>query len=74
LPGLKKPAGQTVAEGRARLEREVKALHIRPLRSGFALGARIRAGLRRIRERECGHSHFLDDGFAVRWDNNAAKR
>jgi transposase len=54
------------------------------LRSATVLGARIAGGgtrgakhralARRLRDRQADYLRFLDEGFAVPWDNNAAER
>jgi transposase len=41
---------------------------------GGARGARHRALARRLRDRQADYLRFLDEGFAVPWDNNAAER
>lgn len=41
---------------------------------GGARGAKHRALARRLRDRQADYLRFLDEGFAVPWDNNAAER
>lgn len=41
---------------------------------GGARGAKHRALARRLRDRQANYLRFLDEGFAVPWDNNAAER
>ncbi len=41
---------------------------------GGAQGAKHRALARRLRDRQADYLRFLEEGFAVPWDNNAAER
>jgi transposase len=41
---------------------------------GGARGAKHRALARRLRDRQADYLRFLDEGFVVPWDNNAAER
>lgn len=84
LLNLKKLVDLASDDGRTRLEPEQASPHIHLLRSAAGIGAHIRGGgrqgakhralARRLLEREHDYLHFLDSGFAVPWDNNAAER
>lgn len=71
-------AGRTVVDAAAR------AVLVGRLCSASVLGARVAGGgkrgakhralARRLRDRQADYLRFLDEGFAVPWDNNAAER
>jgi transposase len=71
-------AGRTVVDTAAR------SVLVGRLRSASVLGARVAGGgkrgakhralARRLRDRQADYLRFLDEGFAVAWDNNAAER
>jgi transposase len=78
LVAAAKAAGMTTVEAGAR------DTLISRLRSATVLGARITGGgargakhrslARRLRDRQADYLRFLDEGFAIPWDNNAAER
>jgi transposase len=84
LLNLKKLVDQAITEKRRSLSADQSAPHIRLLRSAAGIGAHIRGGgrlgakhralARRLLDRQGDYLRFLNDGFAVPWDNNAAER
>jgi transposase len=70
--------------GRRVVEAGARDMLVGRLRSATVLGARITGGgkrgakhralARRLRDRQADYLRFLDEGFAVPWDNNAAER
>lgn len=84
LLDLKHLAGHARAAGHTSVDREKKATLVGRLRSATLLGAQSpgtgktkdkeRALARRLRDRQRDYLRFLDDGFAVPFDNNAAER
>ena len=84
LLGLKTLVAQAKAAGATMLAPGVPDTLIGRLRSATVLGARIAGGgkpgakhralARRLRDRQADYLRFLDEGFAVPWDNNAAER
>jgi transposase len=84
LLDLKRLADDTQAAGHIRVDPVRKAELVHRLRSAAHIGARSagtgkakdkeRALARRLRDRQRDYLRFLDDGFAVPFDNNAAER
>lgn len=84
LLGLKKLAEEAQAAGHNTVDRQHKAVLVHRLRSAALIGAaaagtgkaknKERALARRLRDRQRDYLRFLDDGFAVPFDNNAAER
>lgn len=84
LLDLKALVAEAKAAGRSVLEAGARDALIGRLRSAVVLGARIAGGgqrgakhralARRLRDRQADYLRFLDEGFAVPWDNNAAER
>ena len=81
---LKSLVAAARAAGSATVEAGTRDTLISRLRSATVLGARITGGgargakhralARRLRDRQADYLRFLDEGFAVPWDNNAAER
>jgi transposase len=84
LLDLKALVDQARAAGRSVVDAGARAVLVGRLRSASVLGARVagsgkrgakhRALARRLRDRQADYLRFLDDGFVVPWDNNAAER
>lgn len=84
LLDLKALVAEAKAVGATVLQAGAPDTLIGRLRSATVLGARITGGgtrgakhralARRLRDRQADYLRFLDDGFAVPWDNNAAER
>lgn len=81
---LKSLVASARAAGLATVKAGARDTLIGRLRSATVLGARITGGgaraakhralARRLRDRQADYLRFLDEGFAVPWDNNAAER
>lgn len=73
-----KAAGQDTADPAARdtLTHRLRSavLFGAEIAGGGKRGAKHRALARRLRDRQRDYLRFLDDGFCVPWDNNAAER
>jgi transposase len=84
LLDLKALVDDALAAGATVLQAGVPDTLIGQLRSASVLGARIAGGgrrgakhralARRLRDRQADYLRFLDEGFTVPWDNNAAER
>jgi transposase len=84
LLGLKALVASARAVGLATVAAGARAVLVGRLRSATVLGARITGGgargakhralARRLRDRQADYLRFLDEGFGVAWDNNAAER
>jgi len=84
LLDLKALVAEAIAAGCRVVEAGARDTLIGRLRSATVLGARIAGGgrrgakhralARRLRDRQADYLRFLDEGFAVPWDNNAAER
>jgi transposase len=84
LLDLKSLVQDAKAAGHTMLDPAERNLHIHRLRSAALIGAEIRGGgkkgakhqalARRLRDRQHDYLRFLDDGFLIPWDNNAAER
>ncbi|MGH7745750.1 MAG: IS66 family transposase, partial [Candidatus Dormibacteria bacterium] len=84
LLDLKKLVDGTQATGHSTIDAGKRDMLIGLLRSAAVIGAGIggggkrgakhRALARRLRDRQADYLRFLDDGFAIPWDNNAAER
>ena len=84
IVALKKLVDQAKAEGRTSIEPTHTARHIDLIHSAAGIGANIpghgylakrqRGLARRLLTRKHDYQRFLQDGFAVPWDNNAAER
>ncbi|MBS2965988.1 hypothetical protein KGA66_23285 [Actinocrinis puniceicyclus] len=80
---LKNLADHAQAAGHTSVDRQKKATLVHRLRSAALYGAdtagtgkardKERALARRLRDRQRDYLRFLDDGFAVPFDNNAAE-
>jgi hypothetical protein len=84
LLDLKALVAEAMAAGCRVVEAGARSTLIGRPRSATVLGARIAGGgkrgakhralARRLRDRQADYLRFLDEGFAVPWDNNAAER
>ncbi|MGH2375104.1 MAG: IS66 family transposase [bacterium] len=84
LLDLKALVAEAMAAGRTVLEADARDTLIGRLRSATVLGAQIAGGgkrgakhralARRLRDRQADYLRFLDEGFTIPWDNNAAER
>lgn len=84
IVALKKLVDQAKAEGRASLDPVLTARHTILIHSAAGIGAntpgqgylakRQRALARRLLNRKHDYQRFLDEGFAIPWDNNPAER